>query len=44
MWFVTIVFAGLGFLIIGIEREILIRKKLKTKFGMIETPAKKDGS
>jgi len=36
VWYVSIGFAGLGFLLVFIEKEIPLRKELETKFGMEE--------
>lgn len=41
MWYVAIAFAGFGFLIVIIEKEIPLRKELDTEFGMIDTRANK---
>ncbi|MCJ1384436.1 hypothetical protein MMC17_007552 [Xylographa soralifera] len=42
MWYVAIALAGLGFLIVIIEKEVPLRKELDTEFGMSQKQAKKD--
>lgn len=37
MWLVGIAFAGLGFFMTFLEKEITLRTKLNTKFGIDET-------
>ena len=35
-WYVSIGFAGLGFLLVILEKEVPLRKELETKFGIKE--------
>ena len=44
MWYVAIAFAGFGFLIVIMEKEVPLRKELDTDFGMIDTRTKKGAS
>jgi hypothetical protein len=43
MWYVAIAFAGLGFVLVILEREVPLREKLETEFGIVEKSAKKCG-
>jgi hypothetical protein len=36
VWLIGIAFAGLGFLLVFVEKEIELRKELNTEFGMEE--------
>jgi len=44
MWYIAIAFAGLGFLIVILEREIPLRKELDTEYGITEKETKEDAS
>lgn len=41
VWLVGIAFAGLGFLMVFVEREVTLRDKLDTKFGIVEKTEEK---
>ncbi|KAF8860417.1 MFS general substrate transporter [Acephala macrosclerotiorum] len=36
IWYVSIAFAALGFLLVNFEKEVPLRKELDTKFGIVE--------
>lgn len=41
VWYAGIAFAGLGWLLIWIEKEVTLRSKLKTEYGLEEQKEKR---
>jgi hypothetical protein len=42
IWYVSIAFVALGFVLVNFEKEIPLRKELDTDFGMVEKKADGD--